>query len=159
LEGKFPSQNIAQDPDAPIHLQLNSQQPGVNTLGGYTRDARDGEGIYIYVVDTGFTRIDEFSEIPEIESLNGDETLDHDTGDSHPEAHGTKVAALAVGKTYGVARKASLVTIKINGNPKDLEWPHASKAIKRAIEHIKSHNRQGKSVINLSSGGFIFCKS
>jgi subtilisin family serine protease len=152
LAGKFPAEKvITKTPNAPIHLKVDSQKDGSNTFDGYAQYENAGEGTWVYVVDTGFTQFgDEFDNVPSIVNLPGNPAHDDDTADA--DGHGTSVAALAVGKTFGVAPKASLVNVKIAGNPTKLVWSDASAAILRAINHIVEHGRQGKAVINLSSG-------
>jgi subtilisin family serine protease len=101
-------------------------------------------------VDTGFTNSDEFKGV-HVESFS---VVGEDTGDS--DGHGTSVAALAVGQTFGVAPKASLVTIKISSQAGKLTFSDAERGILFAIDNITKNGRQNKAVINLSSGEYLF---
>jgi len=151
LDGQFPADKpITRTPNPPSHLKVNSFKEGSNTFDGYAQFSTAGEGTWIYVVDSGFTKFgDEFDNVPDIVNLNAYKEKDSDTSDTN--GHGTSVAAMAVGKAFGVAPKASLVTIKIGGDPLNLNWADTSAALMRAINHIVENHREGKAVINLSS--------
>lgn len=69
---------------------------------------------------------------------------------SHPRAgnfdpeHGTGVAAMAVGDSLGVAKKATLVAVQISRYP----FPEDIKDIWRwAINDIKTKHRTGKAIL------------
>src|SRR5689334_6878320 len=87
--------------------------------GFYSWDL-DGTGVHVYILDGGFV-----ADHPEFEN-RVDCTLDFSTGSSNPSCtspvtdedgygHGTHVAAIVAGKTYGVARKAHLTLARLGG--------------------------------------------
>lgn len=79
--------------------------------------------------------------------------------------HGTHVAGILAGTTYGVAKKAEIIAIKVFGEEQkdpDRAWWQRRKLVSTkskalegyvwAVNDIIRQNRQGKSVINLSLG-------
>ncbi|KAI0833996.1 oryzin precursor [Hypoxylon sp. FL0890] len=114
----------------------------------YVYDSRAGDGTYAYVLDTGLlTTHQEFEDRACLGyNVVGGEFVD-DIG------HGTHVAGTIGGKTYGVARKAKLISVKIfaGGQSKisDLldgfHW---------AVRNITAANRHEASVINISAAGW-----
>ncbi|KFY17905.1 hypothetical protein V492_00302 [Pseudogymnoascus sp. VKM F-4246] len=114
----------------------------------YTYDSSAGEGTTIYIVDTGVNiKHNEF----EGRATWGKNFINGSIDDDE-DGHGTHVAAIAAGKTYGVASKAKIVAIRVldangEGNGADvlagMQW---------AAEHAESKNLTGKSVINMSLG-------
>lgn len=104
---------------------------------GYT-----GEGITVYVVDTGI-RYDH-------EEFEGRATFGYDAfgGDgSDCRGHGTHVAGIIGGKTYGVAKKARLVSVRVL----DCEGKGSSSGTIAALDWIAAKN-QGPAVANMSLG-------
>lgn len=107
----------------------------------------DGEGVDIYIVDSGIALKTEDLDNRASCELN----LVEDEGCEDGRNHGTKVAAVAAGWTFGVAKYASIKAIKIidkRGNGK------TSFALK-ALEHIcdvKKQNPKKRIVVNMSLG-------
>ena len=108
---------------------------------------KEGEGVHVYIVDTGI--MDGHSEfegrIAECVDFIGDYgSVCHD-GDGH----GTHVAALVAGKTFGAASKATIHAIRVlddngQGNSAD-SWA--------ALDYIRPQCPNQKAVVNLSFGG------
>jgi hypothetical protein len=80
-----------------------------NTLNGVYRYSSDGEGVRVYILDTGIdTTHQEFS-YPPVEF--GTDTTG---GTGAPcDGHGTAMASLIAGRTKGVAPAATLVNVKV----------------------------------------------
>jgi hypothetical protein len=81
--------------------------------GGYTYPDTAGSGVTAYVIDTG-VRISH-SEISG-RAVNGYDAVDGDTTAQDGNGHGTHVATTVAGKTYGVAKKAKVVAVRVLDN-------------------------------------------
>jgi len=122
------------------------------TFAQYMYDDSAGEGVTAYVIDTG-VNIDhvEFGGRAEWGTTIPDEP------DEDQEGHGTHVAGTIAGSTYGVAKKARIVAVKVLGPKggtnsdviKGIEW--AVNAHKR--ESSKNDHSFKGSVANMSLGG------
>lgn len=82
-----------------------------------------------------------------------------------PKGHGTPVAALAAGRTFGIAPQAGIYSIKVlqcgwkrcaNGQIEIVQMGITHRALRAATDQIekvvKQRNLQGKAVVNLSWG-------
>ncbi|WYZ45727.1 hypothetical protein EsH8_VIII_001043 [Colletotrichum jinshuiense] len=123
---------------------ISSRQPGSTT---YRYDDSAGEGSYAYVVDSGINiNHNEF----EGRAEQGYNAAGGEFDDTF--GHGTHVAGTIGGKTYGVAKKATLVDVKVFIGRQSTtsiildgyQW---------AVEDIVAKGRASRSVINMSLGG------
>lgn len=113
----------------------------------YIYDTSAGSGTYAYVVDTGIN-------VAHVE-FGGRATLAYNAaGGSHVDSigHGTHVAGTIGGSTYGVAKKANLLSVKV------FQGESSSTSIildgfNWAVNDIVSKGRTRKSAINMSLGG------
>ncbi|MGY0231505.1 S8 family serine peptidase [Longispora urticae] len=104
-------------------------------------DAAAGQGVTVYVVDTGIR----FSHTEfEGRASAGTDLVVPSTNGSDCHGHGTHVSGIAAGKTYGVAKKAKLVSVRVlgcDGMGKDIdvskaaEWVTAN-AVKPAVVNL-----------------------
>ncbi|MEU0554412.1 trypsin-like serine protease [Dactylosporangium sp. NPDC006015] len=105
-------------------------------------DAAAGQGVTIYVVDTGIR----FSHSEfEGRAKLGVDFVSPSTNGGDCHGHGTHVSGIAAGKTYGVAKKANLVSVRIlgcQGTGQDID-------VTRAAEWITA-NAVKPAVVNLS---------
>ncbi|OAA50263.1 subtilisin-like protease PR1D [Metarhizium rileyi] len=114
---------------------------------GYIHDTAAGQGTYGYIVDSGVrTTHQDFQG----RASTGWTGFDGDEGDAI--GHGTHVAGTVGGATFGVAKKATIISVKV------FQGPIGSTSIMMAgfdwaVNDIISKNRQDKSAINLSLGG------
>jgi len=127
------------------------------TFNKYSYDSTAGEGVTVYIVDTGISihHVDfEGRARWGITIPDGDEDVDGN-------GHGTHVAGTIAGKRYGVSKKANVVAVKVlrsNGSGtmsdviKGVEW-----VAEDHIESLKEARRRGTSAkgtgANMSLGG------
>lgn len=103
-----------------------------------------GINVSNFVLDTGID-----INHPEFEgrAIWGTNTADKDNNASNYNPHGTHVAGIIGSKTYGVAKKTKLISVKVLDN----SGTGAISSIIAGIEWVGSH-LQEKNVINLSLG-------
>ncbi|KAI5864946.1 alkaline proteinase [Durotheca rogersii] len=113
----------------------------------YIYDTSAGEGTYAYIIDTGILETHE--------QFGGRASLGYNAAStSNPDAvgHGTHVAGTIGGSTYGVAKKATLIAVKV------FQGSSSTTAIvlsgyNWAVNDVISKGRQSVSVLSLSLGG------
>lgn len=125
---------------------ISNRRPGATQ---YIYEDSAGQGTYAYVVDTGVrTSHREFQG----RATNGfsvfpDTNIDYD-------GHGTHVAATIAGVTYGVAKKANVIAVKVfrgrEGTTADV-----MKGYEWTINDIVNKKRQNTAVVNMSLGGGV----
>lgn len=122
---------------------ISSREPGSSV---YTYDDSAGKGGYAYVLDSGIRLTHE--------EFGGRATFGYNPagGDNvDTMGHGTHVAATIAGSTFGVAKGAEVIDIKVFG-----EGPSTSDIIldgfQWAVDDIIAKDRVGRAVLNLSLG-------
>lgn len=131
--------------DAPWGLGSISHQNEPSTT--YIYDDSAGADTYGYVIDTGIN-------IDHVE-FGGRASLGHTCCLPHYDdaGHGTHVAGTIGGSTYGVAKAANLISVKVFQSGRTsttiimngLQW---------SVDEIINNNRIDRSVINISIGRF-----
>ncbi|KAL1951895.1 hypothetical protein VTO73DRAFT_1044 [Trametes versicolor] len=113
-DGIFTINAAVTQTDAPWGLQRISQAAALSSTSTsaltytYTYDSSAGSGVDIYIVDTGiFTNHSEFAGRASWGATFGG------YADADGNGHGTHVSGTAAGVTYGVAKKASLIAVKV----------------------------------------------
>ncbi len=116
-----------------------------------------GSGVYIYIVDSGIRATHpEFGGrvvagenfVPVWDPIQNAYTLDPTDSDDC-DGHGTHVAGTAGGSTYGVARSATLVPIRVL----DCDGAGWSSSIIAGLDHIRQTHPAGTpAVVNMSLG-------
>jgi aqualysin 1 len=114
-------------------------QRGLPLSGSYgaTTDAR---GVTAYVIDTGIRA-------NHVEFEGRTTTGYGKSGDCN--GHGTHVAGTIGGKTYGVAKKVTLVPVRVLGCSGSGTWSEVIKG----MDWVVTHHVAGKAVANMSLGG------
>lgn len=103
---------------------LTTQSPSIWSLGDlshkaagateYVYDSSAGEGTTAYVFDTGIRLTHQEFEGRARFGIDGTKnSTDPSLGSKDTDGHGTHCAATVAGKTYGTAKKASLVDVKV----------------------------------------------
>ncbi|KAF9364723.1 hypothetical protein BGX34_000617 [Mortierella sp. NVP85] len=104
-----------------------------------------GEGVTAYVVDTGI-----YIEHNDLEGRAtwGANFIDG-SEDTDENGHGTHVAGTIGGASYGVAKKVSLVGVKVL----DAEGSGSTSGVVGGMDWVAANATPGKSVVNMSLGG------
>ncbi|KLJ10703.1 hypothetical protein EMPG_13926 [Blastomyces silverae] len=125
--------------------RISSTKPGTQD---YIYDSSAGEGITAYVIDTGIdVNHTDFGG----RAIWGTNTID--SRDEDCESHGTHVAGTIGGKKYGVAKKATLVAVKVFSCDEDGGGSNVVDGIFWAMKHAAEHGGTEKAIMNLSLGG------
>lgn len=114
----------------------------------YIYDSSAGEGIVAYGIDTGiYVDHSEF----EGRATWGKSFVDGE--DSDGNGHGTHTAGTLGGVTYGVAKKVSLVSVKVLSNEGSGSASGIISGIEWAVNDMKKRGKAKKAVANMSFGG------
>jgi subtilisin family serine protease len=119
-------------------------QPALPLDGSFTTQS-DGASVHIYVVDTGI-RITH-ADFGGRASVGADFVGDGGNG-LDCNGHGTHVAGIVGGSTYGVAKGAALVSVRVIGCASS----GSESAVIEAVDWVTA-NAQKPAVVNLSIGG------
>jgi cerevisin len=159
-----PAENITTQRGAPWGLARISHRNklGFSTFNQYVHDPNGGEGVDVYVIDTGInTKHEEFHG-----RAYWGHTVPLNDVDEDGNGHGTHCAGTIASAKYGVAKKAHVYAVKVlgsngSGSMSDVvagvTWA-SNQAQAKAIEAIKEFRATGKtshkgSVANMSLGG------
>ncbi|KAK6496053.1 Basic amino-acid permease [Arthrobotrys musiformis] len=111
----------------------------------YYYDSSAGEGMYAYIIDSGIN----FSH----EEFEGRAELGYnalpDLNNTDTSGHGTHVSGTVAGKTYGVAKKAKLVNVKVFQG-RTTSTITIFDGFNWAVQDIIEKNRTDVAVINMS---------
>ncbi|MFI2434020.1 S8 family peptidase [Streptomyces sp. NPDC018693] len=113
--------------------------------GTYTYPDSAGSGVTVYVIDTG-VRIShsDFGG----RARNGYDAVDNDNVAQDGNGHGTHVASTVAGTTYGVAKRANIVAVRVLNN----SGSGTTAGVIAGIDWVTA-NHSGPSVANMSLGG------
>lgn len=122
-----------------------SDQASLPLSGTYTYPDTAGSGVTAYVIDTG-VRIShsQFGG----RAVNGYDAVDGDSVAQDGNGHGTHVASTIAGSTYGIAKQAKIVAVRVLNNA----GSGTTAGVVAGIDWVTT-NHSGPSVANLSLGG------
>ncbi|MDX3668562.1 S8 family peptidase [Streptomyces europaeiscabiei] len=122
-----------------------SDQASLPLSGTYTYPDTAGSGVTAYVIDTG-VRIShsQFGG----RAVNGYDAVDGDSVAQDGNGHGTHVASTIAGSTYGIAKQARIVAVRVLNNA----GSGTTAGVVAGIDWVTA-NHSGPSVANLSLGG------
>jgi subtilisin family serine protease len=115
--------------------------------GEYNYPSDSGNGVTAYIIDTGIRTTHREFEGRATWGANFADNIDSDCN-----GHGTHVAGTVAGKTYGVAKKASVVAVKVL----DCDGSGTTAGVISGIEYTTTAARSTRkkgSVANMSLGG------
>ncbi|GHG29128.1 S8 family peptidase [Streptomyces zaomyceticus] len=122
-------------------------QANLPLSGTYTYPDSAGGGVTAYVIDTG-VRISH-SQLAG-RAVNGYDAVEGDTVAQDGNGHGTHVATTIAGTTYGVAKSARIVAVRVLDN----NGSGTTAGVIAGIDWVTSHHTAGApAVANLSLGG------
>ncbi|MFD1366300.1 S8 family serine peptidase [Actinoplanes sichuanensis] len=130
--------------DAPWGLDRTDQR-ALPLDGSYTWTG-GGEGVTAYVVDTGV--------LPTHSDFGGRasapvSTVDDPFGVTDCHGHGTHVAGTLAGTTYGVAKRATIVGVRVL----DCQGTGTDEEVIAGLDWVIANHTTGPAVVNLSLGG------
>lgn len=137
------AQVTQQSPPWGLSAISNAKPP--SSKASYTYDSTAGEGVFAYVLDSGIYL--------EHEEFQGRAVFGADTsGVDSQKQHGTLVAAIVNGATYGVAKKATVVDVQVLGDNTGTT-SGVIDGVAWTVNDIVAKKRAGKAVINMSLSG------
>lgn len=107
-----------------------------------------GAGVRIYIVDTGVTPMDEFG-AGSSRLISGYSTVNDSNGTLDCNGHGTHVAGIAASATYGIAKLATVVPVRVL----DCQGNGTTSSVIDGLNWIMNNNPSGPAVVNLSLSG------
>ncbi|KAA8911644.1 uncleaved alkaline protease [Sphaerosporella brunnea] len=139
------AQGIVAQQDATWGIARISHQSAPSD-SSYLYDSSAGEGVTAYVIDTGVNLAHEEFEGRASFGVN---TAGGDDDDHF--GHGTHVSGTIAGKTFGVAKKAKIVAVKVLGD----DGSGTNSGVIAGVEWVANdaQKRSGPSVANMSLGG------
>ncbi|MEW2397663.1 S8 family peptidase [Streptomyces sp. NPDC046862] len=120
-------------------------QTALPLSGTYTYPDSAGSGVTAYVIDTG-VRITHQQIAGR--ATNGYDAVDGDNVAQDGNGHGTHVATTIAGSTYGVAKSAKIVAVRVLNN----SGSGTTAGVVAGIDWVTA-NHSGPSVANMSLGG------
>ncbi|GAA2273680.1 hypothetical protein GCM10010145_44760 [Streptomyces ruber] len=121
-------------------------QPALPLDRSYTAPEPEGEGVTVYVIDTGIrTTHKDFGG----RASSGWDFVENDAVAQDGHGHGTHVAGTVAGTTYGVAKKARVVGVRVL----DDAGSGTTAQVIAGIDWVTRHAHK-PAVANLSLGGF-----
>ncbi|KAF3762140.1 putative serine endopeptidase [Cryphonectria parasitica EP155] len=136
---------ITQDDATTGLARLSASQPGGLN---YSYDDSAGEGITVFVIDTGI--MTNHTQFQGRATLGFNAVNDINTDEN---GHGSHVAGTIGGYTFGVAKKVSLVGVKVLDASGEGSYSGILSGIEYVVDTIKAGNLSGKAVVNMSLGG------
>ncbi|KAJ4004005.1 hypothetical protein NW752_010913 [Fusarium irregulare] len=137
------AQVTQQSPPWGLSAISNAKPP--SSSASYTYDSTAGAGSFVYVLDSGIYL--------EHQEFQGRAVFGADTsGVTTQKQHGTLVAAIVNGATYGVAKKATVVDVQVLGDDGG-STSGVLAGVAWTVNDVVAKNRAGKAVINMSLSG------
>ncbi|KAI1977741.1 Secreted subtilisin-like serine protease sub9 [Ophidiomyces ophidiicola] len=125
--------------------RISHRRPGNRN---YVFDESAGRGITIYGVDTGID-----IQHPDFQGRAVWGSNQVNTVDADENGHGTHTAGTFAGTTFGVAKRASIVAVKVLDAKGGGSASSIISGINWCVDHARQNNLLGRAVMNLSLGG------
>ncbi|KAK7949401.1 subtilisin-like protein [Apiospora aurea] len=141
--------SAVRQPDAVSSLaRISQSEPLQSKEGDYTYDESAGEGVTVYIIDSGI-----YVDHPDFEGRahHGYNAFDKDSNSHDDNGHGTNVAGIVGSATFGVAKKAELVAVKVLDSQSWGTWSGIIDGMQWAADDAKTRRRNvGRAIINMS---------
>ncbi|USP76620.1 uncharacterized protein yc1106_03894 [Curvularia clavata] len=126
--------------------RISHREPGAQE---YIFDSAAGEDTFIYVIDTGVnTKHTEF----EGRATLGKSFVQNSDGEDD-QGHGTHCSGTAAGKTFGVAKKANIIGVKVLGADGSGSNSGVLQGIAWAVNDATEKGHINRTVLSMSLGG------
>ncbi|KAK8135207.1 hypothetical protein PG984_007219 [Apiospora sp. TS-2023a] len=128
--------------------RISQSRPLDNPGGDYLYDSSAGEGVTVYVIDSGI-----YVDHPDFEGRahHGYNAVDRNNNSEDDNGHGTNVAGIVGSATFGVAKKAEIVAVKVLDSQSWGTWSGIIDGMQWAADDAKYRRRNvGRAVINMS---------
>ncbi|SCO86217.1 related to endopeptidase K [Fusarium oxysporum] len=136
--------------NAPWNLARISQGHARNDgLRRYRYDATAGSGTYVYLVDSGIN----FSQAEFSGRAFRGANFVLGSPDDDESGHGTHIAGIIGGKTYGVAKSCTMISVKVVSKSGRSNMLWIRQGINWATNDAIAKGISDRSVINVSAGG------
>ncbi|RKF78847.1 Subtilisin-like protease 2 [Golovinomyces cichoracearum] len=145
---KMSIQDTIVQENAPVGLSRLSHESTSPDLDYRFDSDADGEGVVVYVLDTGVR-------ITHEDLGNRGETAANfvDDVETDQNGHGSHVAGIIAGEKYGVAKKASIVAVKVLDEKGQGSNAMVLQGIQYVAADVMKRGIAGKAVVNVSIGG------
>lgn len=147
-----------QNPDLPWHLDQLDQLAGSERYDHQYQPIGTGEGVDIYILDTGINFA--HTDFEYRAKFSGYDPVDNYDAEEEPlqgqdcHGHGTHIASLAGGRMYGVAKKATLYSMRVLQCNNAAPWSVVLDGLDHVARMIMMRKRP--SVVSLSLGGSFY---
>ncbi|KAF5650728.1 cuticle-degrading protease [Fusarium sp. NRRL 52700] len=143
------SDTIAHHHEVPAEPKRQPGHARDNDLRQHHHEATAESGAYVYILDTGIDiSHDELSG----RAIYGANFIPR-SPDFDECGHGTNMAEIIGGKTYGVAENCTIISVKIVGKDGRGKMSHVTKGIQWVIQDAARRGASDRSVINISLRG------
>jgi hypothetical protein len=146
----FPTQTSSHCANGQVGWQLDRiDQPSLPLNGKFEHCVTLGEGVKVYVIDSGIKPHEDFTDSNGNTRISGGISYINDgLGTSDCYGHGTTVASFAVGRYSGAAKAATVVPVRVGGCTANSVLPVGS--IVTAVNWVAADHTSGPAVANMS---------
>jgi subtilisin family serine protease len=150
IEANLQAHALCEDQDAATWGLVRTSERELKIDGHFFHTDLAGEGVDAYIVDTGiYIEHEDF----EGRASWGTDTVDNPSPKTDGNGHGTHVAGTVAGKTWGIAKKANLIAVKVLGASGSGTWAGVIAGMEWVVDHHQSKPTKRPSTANMSLGG------